>query len=110
MHKLLKKLWKKRQMPDVIIGRTPKIYGEPRGTEIDKWLKRAIDFKHDVKRYCILDDDADMWPDQIPNFVQCNSSYGITFQEFKKAVKILGLDESMQENEKKKWQEMIKLD
>jgi hypothetical protein len=39
--------------------------------------------------YVIIDDDADMLPEQQENFVQTNQFYGITLADAEKAIKIL---------------------
>ena len=46
--------------PDVIIGATPKDYGDIRGDEVNKWLE---DFKY-TGEYLIIDDDSDFHPGQ----------------------------------------------
>jgi hypothetical protein len=100
-------MWLSRNMPDVIIGRTPRIPGTRRGNEIWTWLDRIKDREQPISSYCILDDDGDMLEEQMPNFVQCNSDYGITDIEFRKALKILGLRSDLPKKERDKWEVWI---
>lgn len=53
-----------------------KYEGVKRGSEIQKWLDR-----HPGTHYLILDDDADMLPEQKPNFIQCDSMNGLQFEQ-----------------------------
>ena len=48
--------------------------GNARGYEIQDWLDKHDDITH----YCILDDDSDMLPEQMDNFVQVLEP-GLTF-------------------------------
>lgn len=57
-----------------IIDRTPSLLG-PRGKEIAAWLAEHPD----VEQYAIVDDDADMLPEQKPFFVKTNMRDGLTF-------------------------------
>lgn len=66
-----------------IVGITPRIYNEnddgsydsvDRGIEIKKYL----DTHNDIEEYCILDDDNDILPEQINNFVQTTFQHGLT--------------------------------
>jgi hypothetical protein len=45
-----------------------------RGHEIQAWLRESAE----EPRYAIIDDDADMLPEQRPNFFQTSGEYGLT--------------------------------
>lgn len=76
-----------------VVGLTPdgeKINGlyraVPRGNEIKQWL----DPHTEVEKYLIIDDDSDMLPEQLDNFVQCDFEDGFANQQcFEKALQIL---------------------
>ena len=57
-----------------ILDITPTIALNPRGKEIKAWLE---DHK-EVTRYAIVDDYADMLPEQMPNFFRTSWLHGIT--------------------------------
>jgi hypothetical protein len=59
-----------------------------RGDEIQNWLSQ----NDNVDTYCILDDDRDMLPDQIPYFVHTNSMNGLQFEDYEKAKAIFSVD------------------
>lgn len=62
-----------------IIDKTPYLIG-PRGMEINAWLS-----EHPlVEQYAILDDDADMLPDQLPHFVRTDGNDGLTWAGYQK--------------------------
>jgi hypothetical protein len=67
--------------------RTPKMYDESRGHEIEAWLDNHG--KVTPPRYCILDDDSDMLAHQLPFFVQTDTHEGFGYKEYEKAGKIL---------------------
>lgn len=79
-----------------VIDRTPvhfRMSGRyPRGGEISEWLED----KPEVTKYVIIDDDTDMLPYQIEHhFVNTCSHNGFSFQNFERALEILGkLDET----------------
>ena len=97
-------MWKFRNLPGELIGVTPDLYrrvdfeGERkmvRGDEI-----HAILNKHpEITNYVILDDDDDMLPNQMGNFVCCSNNinhpdcidigYGLTTECTNKAIRIL---------------------
>lgn len=56
-----------------------------RGREIDEWLK----WHPDVERFCILDDDSDMFPYQLPFFVQTDFKDGLQQEHVERVVEIL---------------------
>jgi hypothetical protein len=78
-----------------IIGYTPFIDSEfasifeeyettpvERGKEIEMWLNR-----NKTDKYCIIDDDFDMLPNQI--FVQTDPGFGLTYETAKLVVEYL---------------------
>jgi len=98
----MEETWKYRNLPGEIIDITPNLtYGEglksntPRGEEIKQWL----DYHPEVTNYVILDDDIDMLPEQLSNFVQTSDNkshpdcvdigYGLTKICSDKAIEIL---------------------
>lgn len=83
------KMWKLRNLPGNVIGTTPDLLrtAKPssRGDEIKEWLS-SVD---DVKSYVIIDDDSDMLKEQLDNFIQTDSEFGLTLKDSIKAIKIL---------------------
>ena len=102
----MKNMWKRRNLPGEVIDITP--------TEIDVVERKICEFRDDVKRgheiqlwiddndvknYVILDDDSDMLPSQLNNFVRTSNNkthedcvdigYGLTRICSEKAVEIL---------------------
>jgi len=69
-----------------ITARTPSLLG-PRGKEIAAWLAAHPE----VERYAIVDDDADMLPEQMPFFVKTNMREGLTFDGAAKLAELLGI-------------------
>lgn len=64
---------------------TPYGMGKPRGYEIKKFL-----FEHpNIENYVILDDVANMLPEQQSHFVQTKYYYGLTDEDMEKAINIL---------------------
>ena len=62
-----------------------KYNGTGRGGEIQTWLD-----KHpEVDNYVIIDDDGDMFDEQLYHFVQTNYEDGLTEVETKRAIKVL---------------------
>lgn len=57
-----------------LAGVTPQHSSRIRGKEIEMWL----DAHPEVTRYAILDDDADMLVEQLPNFFRTSWETGIT--------------------------------
>lgn len=97
---VMKEMWKKRELPGEIIGITPsfmKEYGTTlcRGKEIDSYLENHPE----IEKYVILDDDRDMEPHQMDNFVMTSGNrdhedcvdigYGLTRICSERAIKIL---------------------
>jgi hypothetical protein len=83
-----------------IIDRTPYLMG-PRGLEINAWLAK----RDDVERYAILDDDADMLPEQLTNFVQTDPHEGLSWQGYQKLCSLLGANPYEGQPRNRNWQQ-----
>lgn len=70
------------------LGRTP-ILHTSRGSEIAIWLENNK-FNYFVDSFVILDDHADMLPEQHENFVRTDSRVGLTAENYREACRILG--------------------
>lgn len=68
-----------------IYGKTDYLCREIRGVEIQKW----IDEHPEVENYVIVDDDSDMLPEQMTNFVLTSYDEGITFKKANEIVEKL---------------------
>jgi hypothetical protein len=79
----MKLMWEMRDLPSEVIGVTPFLNTE-RGEEIAEYLR-----ENEVDSYVIIDDDCDMLPEQINNFVQTDGEYGLTLREANKIIDIL---------------------
>lgn len=87
-------LWENRNLPGQVIGITPDLSEMHRGAEIESWI-----IQNEVKDYVIIDDDNDMYHDQLPYFVQTYGNtdhsdcvdlgYGLTKECAEQAIKIL---------------------
>ena len=97
--KHMRELWKHRNLPGEIIDITPDFINDDdsvRGNEIKSWLEKNIDI---VETYCIIDDDEDMLPEQLNNFVKTSGNsdhpdcddigYGLTRICSEKVIEIL---------------------
>ena len=77
-----------------VIGKTSvKVHEDqymPRGVLVKKWIDEHI--CSDTCNYVILDDDTDFLIDQANNFIKTSSSEGITEDNVKRAIGILGRD------------------
>ncbi len=62
-----------------ILGRTPRFSGQPRGSEI----KAYLDEHPEILYYVIVDDEADILPEQCGHFIQTNGDTGFNLSEFK---------------------------
>jgi hypothetical protein len=97
---IMKEMWEKRNLPGEVVGITPnfmKHYGTTlcRGKEIDAYLEEHPE----ITNYVILDDDNDMEPHQLKNFVMTSGNkdhsdcvdvgYGLTKECTDLAIKIL---------------------
>lgn len=66
--------------------KTPELSVGGRGDEIYQWCLR-----HGTpEKYCIIDDDRDMLPEQMPSYVNCRSWNGFMWEDYTLAMKILG--------------------
>ena len=79
----LQELWKRRNLPGVVVGRTGYIGGD-RGDIILEYLR-----EHPYDRFIMIDDDQDLGQFPRENFVHCNGEYGITLREFQVARALL---------------------
>ena len=103
-------MWKFRNLPGEVIGITPTAYyntdfrigideDATRGHEIRWWLEN---YTKNVDNYVILDDDNDMLPEQMSNFVITSGNedhddcidigYGLTNKCTSDAIKILNYE------------------
>lgn len=73
----------------------------PRGRQIQEWL----DAHPEVERYAIVDDDADMLPEQMPHFVNTSGHDGITWGDFTKLCKLLGANPYEGQPRNRNWQQ-----
>lgn len=87
--KEIKQMWIDRGLKGEIIGVTPHLPSRLRGQEIEDWLEWYKSENQDDIQYVIIDDDKDMLPHQMQNFVQTDPFYGITFNDAIQAIKIL---------------------
>ena len=75
-----------------LYGVTPRIwvkeFGTQRGEEIQLWMNKESE-KNEIESYVILDDDSDMLPEQMNNFIHVDSNIGLTYKDVCKAIKIL---------------------
>lgn len=69
--------------------KTPYLGSRHRGSEIKAWIDEYEKIHEPIERYVILDDDSDMLPGQLDNFIQCNFIHGLTTEEAYKAITIL---------------------
>lgn len=91
----LSQMWSHRELPGKIIGRTP-LLDTKRGEEIKHWLENS---PNTVDKYCIIDDDTDFLPEQMPYFVKTSGNmdhtdfvdlgYGLTKECAQQVIKIL---------------------
>lgn len=92
-------MWRHRNLPGEVIDATPDLGFNDnivRGDEIKAWLEKNID---KVDNYCIIDDDDDMLPEQLYNFVKTSGNidhpdcddigYGLTKICSEKVIEIL---------------------
>ena len=59
-----------------------------RGEEIKFWLDKESE-KHNIESFVILDDDSDMLPEQMNNFVHVDGQVGLTDRDVFTAIEIL---------------------
>jgi len=97
---IMKEMWEKRNLPGEVIGITPNFMTHYkttlcRGKEIDAYLEEHSE----ITNYVILDDDNDMEPHQLKNFVMTSGNkdhsdcvdvgWGLTKECADLAIKIL---------------------
>ena len=56
-----------------------------RGEEIAEWLSRHPE----VQNYIIVDDDDDMLPDQLGNFIHVDATIGFSFRDYHRALSVV---------------------
>lgn len=59
-----------------------------RGEEIKFWLDKESE-KHGIESFVILDDDSDMLPEQMNNFIHVDGQVGLTDRDVLTAIEIL---------------------
>lgn len=73
-------------------GMTPRIpqkdFGQERGIEIQTWMDKELE-NNEIESFVILDDDNDMLPEQMNNFILVNNQYGLSDIDVFKAIEIL---------------------
>jgi hypothetical protein len=69
-----------------IIDRTTQLPTGPRGAEIKAWLES----NPGVERFAIVDDNSDMLPEQMANFVKTCERNGFSFENYQQLIHILG--------------------
>ena len=71
---------------------TPRIqreeFGTQRGEEIQMWMDKESE-KHKIESFVILDDDSDMLPEQMNNFIHIDGQVGLIDKDVVTAIKIL---------------------
>ena len=73
-----------------ILGRTDHLRGVCRGAEIKKYLEEHPEINY----YIIVDDEADILPEQCGHFIQTNGDTGFNLSEFKEFEEIFMKDNS----------------
>jgi hypothetical protein len=71
-----------------VLDKTPVIHGQCRGFEIKTYLNEHPDIDY----YVIVDDEADMLPEQIGHFILTDGDVGFTLSDFKKFEEIFTKD------------------
>ena len=59
-----------------------------RGEEIQLWMNKESE-KNDIESFVILDDDSDMLPEQMNNFIHVDGQVGLTDRDVFTAIEIL---------------------
>lgn len=101
----MKDMWEYRNLPGEVIGITPDLWREVEGEDFHEKLRRGheiqviLDKMPEITSYVIFDDDNDMLPSQLGNFVYCATNvnhpdcvdlgYGLTNECANKAIRIL---------------------
>ena len=65
-----------------------KEFGTQRGEEIQLWINKESE-NNEIESYVILDDDSDMLPEQMNNFIHIDTNIGLAYSDVCKAIKIL---------------------
>ena len=75
-----------------LYGVTPRIwtkeFGTQRGEEIQLWINEESK-KNEIESFVILDDDSDILPEQMSNFIHIDSNIGLIDKDVFKAIEIL---------------------
>lgn len=71
-----------------VLDRTPVLRDVPRGTEI----KAYLDKHPEIQYYIIVDDEADMLPEQIGHFIMTDGDCGFTLKDLTKFEEIFKKD------------------
>lgn len=71
-----------------VLDKTPSIRDVPRGAEI----KAYLDEHPEIQYYVIVDDEADMLPEQMGHFIMTNGDTGFNLSEFKRFEEIFNAD------------------
>lgn len=102
---IMKEMWNIRNLPGEVIGITPDFMHQTgtslqRGKEILSWINDWESSNGKIENYVIIDDDVDMEPHQLNNFVKTSGNtnhsdyidgggYGLTKECSEMAIKIL---------------------
>lgn len=78
----------KYELYDVTPRLWHKEFGTQRGEEIQAWMNKELE-KNEIESYVILDDDFDMLPEQMNNFIHIDGQVGLTDKDVFTAIKIL---------------------
>lgn len=75
-----------------LYGVTPRIwvkeFSTQRGEEIKVWMDKESE-NNEIESFVILDDDSDMLPDQMNNFIHVDRQVGLTDKDVFTAIEIL---------------------
>lgn len=75
-----------------LYGVTPRIwakeFGTQRGEEIKVWMDKESE-KNEIESFVILDDDSDMLPEQMGNFIHVDGQVGLIDKDVFEAIEIL---------------------
>ena len=75
-----------------LYGVTPRIqrdeFGTQRGEEIQMWMDKESE-KNKIESFVILDDDTDILPEQMKNFIHIDGQVGLIDKDVVTAIKIL---------------------
>ena len=75
-----------------LYGVTPRIwakeFGTQRGEEIKLWMDKESE-KNEIESFVILDDDSDILPDQMSNFILVDRQVGLADKDVFTAIEIL---------------------